>query len=101
MGDCPKAGSYAYYQKEASSMKQVYLRDMLKQPPRVSVHQLLWYLLTSRLLLHQLLQLLSHQKTQRNTLMTLNQKLQEIYKWNFPLIGCTAQVLVQQQKIMC
>jgi len=30
--------------------------------------------------------------------MTLNQQLQEISKWNFCLISCTAQVLVQQQK---
>jgi len=70
-GDYPKAGSSAYYQKEASSMKQADPADMFKQPPRASVHQLLWYLLTSCLHLHQLLQLWSPQKTQRNTPMTL------------------------------
>jgi hypothetical protein len=33
--------------------------------------------------------------------MTLKQQLQDITKWNFLLISCTPQVLVQQQKIMC
>jgi hypothetical protein len=33
----PRLAVTAYYQKEASSMKQAYLRDVLKQPPRVVV----------------------------------------------------------------
>jgi hypothetical protein len=38
----------------------------LKRPPRVSVHELLWYLLTSCLLLHQLLQVRRLQKTKED-----------------------------------
>jgi len=59
----------------------------LKKPPRVSVHQPLWYLLTICLLLHQLnqtLQLSTLQKTQRRTLTAQNQQMKEISKWNTP-----------------
>jgi hypothetical protein len=57
----------------------------------VSVHQPLWYPLTP-CLLYQILQLLRLQKTQKRTLMTVNQQLKEISYWNTPLFSCSAQV---------
>jgi hypothetical protein len=45
-------------------MKQVDLRDMFKNAPKSVCNQLLWYLLTPFLLLHQLLQ---PQRLQKNT----------------------------------
>lgn len=46
----PKTGSFDFYQNKVSSLKWVDLTDMFKRPPRVSVHQLLWYFLASCLL---------------------------------------------------
>jgi hypothetical protein len=56
----------------------------------MSVPQLLWYLLMPCLLLHQFFQLWRLHETQKRTLITLNQYMKEIYKWNTPLISCTA-----------
>ena len=50
----------------------------LKRPPRASVDQLLWYLQTPWLLIHQLIQLWRLQKTQNRTLITLNQQKKEM-----------------------
>jgi len=52
----PRVDILLFYQTKVSSVKQTYLRDMFKRPPRVSLHQLLWYILASCLLFHQLLQ---------------------------------------------
>ena len=53
------------------------------------------------LLLHQLLQLWMHHKTQNRTLMMLNQQMKEISKWNIPLTRCTVQVYEQKQEFTC
>jgi hypothetical protein len=78
----PKTKSSAVYQRKASSMKQADLRNMFRKASRVSAHQTMWYLLTPCLLLHQILQLRRLHKTQKRTLMTLNQQMKEISKWN-------------------
>jgi len=61
------------------------LTEMFKKTSKIvcRVHQPLWYLLTHCLLLHQLLQLWRLQKTQKRTLMTVNQQMKEISKWSF------------------
>ena len=64
-------------------MKQADLKDTLKKPPRVSTHSALQYLLTTCLLLHQRLQLWKRQKTNKRTLMTLNQQMKKVTKWIF------------------
>ena len=66
-----------------------------KHPPSISVHQQLWYVLTSFLLLHQLLQLQRLRKHIRGPLITLKQQMKEISQWNTPLISSTAQVYRQ------
>jgi len=78
--------------RKLTTVTQADLKDMFKWPPRVSVHQLLWYPRTPCLLLHQHLQLWRLKMTQKRTLMTLNQQLKEISKWNTPLISLAAQV---------
>jgi hypothetical protein len=64
-------------------MKQADLKDTLKKPPRVFMHSALQYLLTTCLLLHQCLQVWKLQKTNKRTLMTLNEQMKEVPKWIF------------------
>jgi chaperone required for assembly of F1-ATPase len=59
------------------------------------VHQLLWYLRTTCLLIYELLQPLRLQETQNRTLMTLNQHMKEITKCNTPQNSHTVQVWEQ------
>jgi hypothetical protein len=56
-GVIQKNRSSAFYLEKASTVTQADLEDMFKRPSRVPVHLLLWYLLTIRLLLYQLLHL--------------------------------------------
>jgi len=50
----------------------------------MSVHELLWYLPTPRLLFHEHLSY-KHSRKQA-ACITLNYQMKEIYKWNTPLI---------------
>ena len=75
-------------------MVQADLRDMLKIAAK-SVQKLVWYVLNPFRLIHQLLQLLGLQITQKRTLMTLNEQMKETVKWKTPVIGYAAQVLWQ------
>ena len=63
-----------------------------KRPPRVFMHQPMWYFLTPCLLVHQLFQLWTIYITQNWTLMTLKQQMKEICKQNIPVFSCTAQI---------
>ena len=69
-------------------MKQTDLRDMFKE----GILHRLWYLLTTCLLLHQILQLRQLQKTQKRALIIMNQQMNEISTNNTPLNTCAAQL---------
>jgi len=71
-------------------MKQADLSDMFRKVTKRSPHQM-WYLLTPCLLLHPVTSALKTAKTQKKTLITLNQPMKEIPKWNTLAITCTAQ----------
>jgi len=71
-----------------------------KRPPGASVSQLLCRL-TACLLFHQLLQLWRLQKTQKRTLLTLNQQMKEISKWNTPLISFQPQYRNHNKRTTC
>ena len=79
-GGVPKTQTVAFYQKK--KMHHQWNRQISvtcsKMPPRWSVHQTLWYLLTPYLLFHHLLQLWRLQKAQKRTLITLNQQTKEM-----------------------
>jgi len=72
-------------------MKQAVFEDMFKKASKSACTASVVVPTAPYLLLHQLLQLQRHQKTQKRTLMTLNT----------PLISCTAKVKEQQQRIIC
>lgn len=80
-----KTTSFSFYQKKLHHWNRQISHTHSKRPPRMSVQQLLWYLLTPYLL-HKLLQLRILQKTQKNFLIILNQQT-GIYKCNPPLIS--------------
>jgi hypothetical protein len=63
----------------------------LERPPRFSLHQPLWCLLNYCILL-QLIQLWGLHKSQKRMVMTLNQQVKEIPKWNTSLNSCAVQV---------
>jgi hypothetical protein len=75
-------------------VKQADLRGMFEKTSKGVCTSIVKYLLIPCFLLHQLLQLQRLQKTQKRTLMTLNQQM-KISKWNTPLLNGTAQVQEQ------
>jgi hypothetical protein len=64
-------------------MEQADLNDMFK---KVSIN------VCTLLLLYFLVSCLPLQKTKKSNLMTLNPQMNELSKWNTPLISCTDQV---------
>jgi predicted acetyltransferase len=90
----PRAKILLLPEKKLHQRNEQISRTYSKEPLRVSAaHQLLWYLLISCLLAHQLLQLGRLHTTKKRILRTLNQQVKETPKWNTPLISSTAQVL--------
>jgi uncharacterized protein with von Willebrand factor type A (vWA) domain len=79
-----------FYQKKGSSMKLANLRNMFKKASKCISTSTTMISPEPRLLLHQLLQLQRLQKTEKRTLMMLNQHIKEISHWNTPLINFTA-----------
>ena len=85
----PRIGNFAFYHRKASSMKQSDTKDMFKK----SSKSVCASVVVACLLLHQLLLLLRKlQKTQKKTLMSLNQPIKEMSKLNTPLISFAVQV---------
>jgi len=107
----PWPGRWYFRDSDTLATEKIVLSlEVLKKASRTSLHRLLWYLLTTCLPLHQLLQLwrlftqapgpsaflVESEDTPQNieggTQMHLNQKLKEAPKWNTSLISCAAQV---------
>jgi hypothetical protein len=84
-------GSFAFCQKKTPAMKQAGLKDILKKPSR-SVCSSATGVSPDPLSPTQSSSALKIQKTQKRTLMTLNQQMKGISKWNTALVSCTAQV---------
>ena len=86
---------------KALSMKQAVFDDMFKKASKSACTSSVVVPSELHLLLHQLYQLRRHHKTQKTTLMTLNQQMNKVSQRNTPPIICTAKVKEQQQRIIC